>query len=310
MAVSLSDAATWEEIELSERTSEMMDELKASFGLVTSIPVQVLLTGACFKIWEGCSSGLREIFEEFLGKWKYVDGQPYVLENLGPHTSASEGCIGCSALGIEKYLEVVEVYAVTLLGTVLGDADLAISWVERAELPEEKRQEILRRLRSLCSLKHSKSSPSPGPPQSSERSRSHTVSGTDFTTSRDEGFSRAADTQHQPNGRDTKSAILKSKYPSLERFSEKIQPCLWWFRTVTLKFGNARLVLSHGRIVLWGSLILFIYYILRRKGATLKQIASKQAASVKKALIDTWKLAFSVQVNPLAAIQPLPSRTH
>ena len=43
-------------------------------------------------------------------------------------------------LGIDKYLEVVEVYAVTLLATALKDADLAISWVENASLPEENRQ--------------------------------------------------------------------------------------------------------------------------------------------------------------------------
>ena len=37
------------------------------------------------------------------------------------------------------------------------------------------------------------------------------------------------------------------------------------------------------------------------------RIALRQAVSAKKALVDAWQLAFSVQVNPLAAVQPLPA---
>lgn len=43
-------------------------------------------------------------------------------------------------LEINEYLEVVELYAITLLATVRKDIDLAISWVEDASLPEENRQ--------------------------------------------------------------------------------------------------------------------------------------------------------------------------
>ena len=37
------------------------------------------------------------------------------------------------------------------------------------------------------------------------------------------------------------------------------------------------------------------------------RIVSRQVSSVRRALIDAWQLAFSVQVNPLAAVQQLPS---
>lgn len=36
---------------------------------------------------------------------------------------------------------------------------------------------------------------------------------------------------------------------------------------------------------------------------------NKLALSVKKALVDLWQLAFSYQVNPLAAVQPVPTAT-
>ncbi|KAL5979390.1 hypothetical protein ACLOJK_019288 [Asimina triloba] len=186
---------------------------------------------ACFQLSEGYSSGLQEIFEEFLCKWKYVDGKGYVLENRRPHATADEGY---SFLAVEKYLEVSEVYIFTLLRAVLGDIDLAISWVEKAELPEEKREEMLRRLHSLYSRKQSTSALVPS--QSSDRNSSHTLSGS--VTSRVEGFSGAAE---KNNALNSKPAIIKSKYPFLERLSEKIGPCFWWFRTVTLEFCDARL---------------------------------------------------------------------
>ncbi|WMV37024.1 hypothetical protein MTR67_030409 [Solanum verrucosum] len=38
-------------------------------------------------------------------------------------------------------------------------------------------------------------------------------------------------------------------------------------------------------------------------------VLKRQASSTKKALVDFWQLAFSYQVNPLAAVQPLPPAT-
>lgn len=104
------------------------------------------------------------------------------------------------------------------------------------------------------------------------------------------------------NGEDSvKETILK--------LSGQRAPCLWWFRTFTLKFGNYRLVLSNGNVFL-GCLFLLICIIYRRKQASLKRFVRKQALSIKKGLMDIWQLAFSYQVNPLAAVQPLPAAGH
>ncbi|KAJ8628832.1 hypothetical protein MRB53_022155 [Persea americana] len=286
------------------RTSELFDELKALFGSVTAIPVEVLLTGACFQISEGCSSGLQAVLEEFLGKWKYVNAQSYVLTNVEMQRT-SERCPVCSVLETEKYLKVAEVYAVTLLGMFLRDTELAITWVEKAELPEEKRQEMLRRLRSLYPLKDSKSSLRPGTPEIEERGRGDATIGTKSSISGSEQLSSAFKDQKTLNGDITKPAISKASHHS--HLLERLVPCFWWYRTVTLKFGNAWFVLTQGRIVLWSTFILFIYYLFRSKGAAFKRIALRQAVSAKKALVDAWQLAFSVQVNPLAAVQPLPA---
>lgn len=58
-----------------------------------------------------------------------------------------------------------------------------------------------------------------------------------------------------------------TKKQSILEFPRRRTP-LWWFRTVTLKFGSSRLVLSNGSISL-GFLAALFYYIVRRKQASL-----------------------------------------
>lgn len=84
----------------------------------------------------GFSSKLKATFEEFLGKWTYVEGHTFVCLN-GVKNSTS---VRWPILSAEKYLEIVGVYAISLLGMSLNDIDLAVSWTEKAKLPEERRQ--------------------------------------------------------------------------------------------------------------------------------------------------------------------------
>ncbi|KAJ4958680.1 hypothetical protein NE237_025791 [Protea cynaroides] len=281
------------------RTPEMLNELKLLFGSVTAIPVQVVLTGACFQISESSFSGLQEFLTEFLSKWRYVDGQ------TGPFGAYYERLDGCSVLGVDRYLEAVELYSITLLGMVLNETDVAISWLEKAELPEENRQELLRRLHSLYSLTVTKSSQARDSPLLGEVNEAHAAFDKERTISEVDVSLRYSKDGHSPNG-----IIERKQSQAILKLSERIHPCFWWFRTINLKFGNARVVLTHGKIVIWSSFIVFIYYVLHKKRDTFKRIASRQVSSVKKALVDMWHLAFSVQVNPLAAVQPLPVATH
>ncbi|XVE98895.1 hypothetical protein REPUB_Repub03eG0148500 [Reevesia pubescens] len=280
------------------RTSMIMNELKTLFVSIEAIPVQVLLTGVCFQISEASTLGAREFLEEFLNKWRYVDEQYYVLASAEINLNFKEGSGSHLVLGIDQYAEVVELYAVMLLGTVSRDVDLAISWVEQAALPDKKRQELLRRLQSLYSTKVT---------NSSEGSLSHFPLAKHESHSSlkepnvPEGTPKGSKTGCLLNGEnDSKQAILK--------LYRKPYGCLWWFRNITLKFSNYELVISSGKILI-GCLILFIYYVFRRKKVSLRRIITRQALFVKKSLVDFWQLAFSYQVNPLAAIQSLPAAT-
>ncbi|XVE78716.1 hypothetical protein DITRI_Ditri14bG0000900 [Diplodiscus trichospermus] len=278
------------------RTSTILNELKTLFVTVEAIPVQVLLTGACFQISEALTSGVRECLEEFLNKWRYVDEQYYVLASVEINSNFKEGSDSHFVLGVDEYIQVVELYAVMLLGKVSSDVDLAISWVEQAALPDKKRQELLRRLHSLYSTKVT---------HLSQGSLSHlplaiyeshpSVEGPNVP----EGTLKDSKTSCLLNGKnDSKQAILK--------LNRSPYGWLWWFRNITLRFGNYQMVISNGKVLI-GCLTLFVYYILRRKEVSLQSIVRRQALFVKKCLVDLWQLAFSYQVNPLAAIQPLPS---
>ncbi|KAF7153872.1 hypothetical protein RHSIM_Rhsim01G0109900 [Rhododendron simsii] len=251
------------------RTQDVLNELLLLFGSVTTIPVQVILAGVCFQISEGPCTGSREFLEEFLGKWRFVDGQYYVLATADSNVGCVEGAGGHFVLHVDEYLEVVEAYVVTL-AMVLKDVGHAISWVEQAELPEEKRQEILRRLHSLYSPKRTGSSQCSIVTLPEDESEPHSSSIKEQYTSR--RSPEALKTPYPSKGNtDMKEVILK--------LSQQRVSCFWWFRTVTLKFGNGQVLISNGKIVL-GCLMILMYYILRRKQATVKRQDSKKTSFV------------------------------
>ncbi|XP_024028374.1 protein APEM9 isoform X2 [Morus notabilis] len=282
------------------RASEILNELKQSFPSVAAIPVQVLLTGVCFQIPEN-SSGVREFLEEFLSKWRLANESYYVLAGTEANIDNVEVCDERFVLGVDKYLDVVEVYVMKLLLTTPHDVNLAITWVEKAELPEEKQQGLLRRLHSLHSVKATNSSRGYSSPLSVENHKIHSSNVEKLNMS--DGSPEVLDNGNYPLNRE------KSRKQTVLRLSKRVEPCFWWIRTINLKFGNAQVVISKGKIAL-GFMILLAYWISRRKRASLKGIVQNQALFIKKAVVDLWQLAFSYQVNPLAAVQspPAPSR--
>ncbi|XP_057981486.1 protein APEM9 [Malania oleifera] len=281
------------------RASKILDELKELFTSVTDIPVSVLLASVCFQLAEGSSFGVQEFLEAFLNKWRYVDEQYYVLAGAEADIRNMVGCYGRFVLGVDKYLEVVEVYVFTLLGMVLNDIDLAVSWVENAALPEDQRQQLLRRLHSLYSLKVSNPSKGCSSPLPADE---HKACSSLNELNVSKRSPKVLNAQCPPDGgNNAEHRVLK--------LSRRFDPYFWWFRTITLKLGSARLVISNRKVML-GCLIFIISFVIRRKQITLKRIARKQVVSVKKALKDLWQLAFQYQVNPLAAVQPHPVMTH
>ncbi|XP_018514873.1 protein APEM9 isoform X2 [Brassica rapa] len=185
---------------------------------------------------------------------------------------------GNTSLDIDEYMEVVELYTFGVLGKDTNDVCLAVSWVEQAALSEERRQGLLRRLDSLLSLK----SPNVQEATSLEENPSYDVVNS------------------------SNKSLANEKNDYILKLSKQHEP--WSSRPLSLKFGNTRFSMSRGKVAI--SLVgLIICYALQRKRAALIRIIRRQMESTKKAIVDFWKLAFSYQVNPLAAIQPIPSTT-
>ncbi|KAF8077529.1 hypothetical protein N665_1030s0013 [Sinapis alba] len=256
------------------RAGEIVNELRQVFGEVAVVPVQVLLTGICLQISSGFYSGVREILEEFFSIWVYKDDH-YILSDPGLSEKVFHGKI---SLDIDEYMEVVELYTFGVLGKDTNDVGPAISWVEEeVALPEERRQGLLRRLHSLQSANVREAT-------SLEENPSYDV----------------------VNSSKSLASKKNDEIDSILKLSKQHEP--WSSRPLSLRLGNTRFSMSRGKVAI--SLVgLIICYALKRKRAALIRIIRRQMESTRKAIVDFWKLAFSYQVNPLAAIQSIPSTT-
>ncbi|CAN1170791.1 Protein APEM9 [Linum perenne] len=274
------------------RASNILSELKELFGYSAAIPTEVLLTGyasplVCFQISEGSLVDMKEFLEDFLSKWIFVDERFYVLGGAESTIKVHEEGDRRNSLDVETFLAVAEVYAVTLLGKHLKEFDLAISWLEKAALPEENRQVLLRRLHSMYSVK-----------TSDEVLGSSVSAENNWDLHGSEGSSMVAKTNYMPDG---ESRII------LDISRHRNHP-VWWFRCINVKFGNMQVAVTNGKIVV-SCIVVFLCYVLQKKQAALTRTVKKQVLSMKNAMVDLWQLAFSYQVNPLAAVQPIPAAT-
>lgn len=90
----------------------------------------------CLQISNGSYSSVREILED----------NHYILDDAKVNAKGLHGDI---SLGIDEYMEAVELYTFGVLAKDTKDMGLAVSWVEKAALPEETRQVLLNRSMSF-----------------------------------------------------------------------------------------------------------------------------------------------------------------
>ncbi|CAL4972435.1 unnamed protein product [Urochloa decumbens] len=279
------------------RTSDMFVQLKKMFGSVASVPSKVFLAGATIQMAAGSGSDLRPIFEDYLAKWRYRNDEVYVLN--GGQDSSSNGFVITSVMSSKQYVEVAELYTVTFLSIVSQHIETAISWAEKAELTQQGRQELLKKLYALRSAANKKPSTVEGVKQTAERTVSTSTNGS--TPSLHEDAPGTA-----PVYDSLKKVQVKSTRSSIQHVGNQFDPLFWWFHSVRLKFGKIHIVLQSGKCMLLFLLLFSTIYVLRRKAAGLKRIMFQHASSLRRAFFDALQLAFSVQMNPLAAVQQVP----
>ncbi|KAL5200033.1 hypothetical protein ABZP36_021236 [Zizania latifolia] len=286
-----------------KRTSEMFVQLKTVYGSVASIPLKIFITGATMQMYEGSGSDLRPIFEEYLSKWRYTDNQVYVLNEA--KNSSSNGLVVTSVMEPGQYFEVAELYTITLLSVVSCETEIAISWAEKAELTEQHRQDLLKKLHALPSEANKRSTNLwVKQSESAERNLSTSMNGS--TSPAHEDAPKSSAPAFNGSVHAVKRASPQSIHPSLQRVANQFDPLFWWFHSFRIKFGKIHVVLPSGKVMFLLSLLFSTVYILRRKGARLKRTVIQQFSSLRRAFLDALQLAFSIQMNPLAAVQQVP----
>ncbi|EER88914.1 hypothetical protein BDA96_10G328300 [Sorghum bicolor] len=279
------------------RTPEMFVQLKRMFGSVASVPARVFLTGATIQMAAGSVSDLKPNFEEYLANWRYTNDEVFVLD--GGHGSASNGFVVTSVMSTGQYFQVAELYTVTFLCIVSQDSETAISWAEKADLTEQSRQDLLKKLHAVRLAANKKLSAVEGVKQTAERNLSTSTNGSTPLPHEDPPKKIA------PVCDGLKKVLVKSAQPS-QHVANQFDPLFWWFHSIRLKFGKIHIVLPSGKLMFLFSLLFSTMYVLRRKTAGLKRTVFQQASSLRRAFLDALQLAFSVQMNPLAAVQQVP----
>ena len=109
-----------------------------------------------------------------------------------------------------------------------------------------------------------------------------------------EGLPQSFKTKHLNNEKDrSKNALIK--------LSKQIETCFCCFRGIHLKIGSTKFVITSGKIML-GCLLLFIYYVFRKKQATIKRYSIKFLAS--------WQNVSLISVFCILSSQRIQSPFH
>ncbi|XP_066372129.1 protein APEM9-like isoform X3 [Miscanthus floridulus] len=130
---------------------------------------------ATIQMAAGSVCDLRPIFEEYLTNWRYTNDEVYVLD--GEHGSTSNGFVVTSVMSTGQYFQLAELYTVTFICIVSHDSETAISWAEKADLTEQSRQDLLKKLHAVRLAANKKLSTVEGVKQTAERNLSTSTNG-------------------------------------------------------------------------------------------------------------------------------------
>ncbi|KAJ4816093.1 3-phosphoinositide-dependent protein kinase-1-like [Rhynchospora pubera] len=281
------------------RIRQVFIELKKIYGSIWAIPVEVFLTGANLLVKDGFKLELREILEEYLSKWEYmIDAGVYALREDETNKLSSNTLENDHKrryfLSCEFYLEVAAVYTVKLLARSFCNIELAISWVDSADLPQDGREALLKKLQKLAKKQR----------RAAQRAaaRVSTASSNEDSVETENEQSTAS-----KGDKERKDFSRKLVQQSIQRGSDRLDTFLWWFRSIKIKIGGLQFVIPSGKLMLLFSLFFWMSFLLRKRGDVFRSLAKSKINSLKQAAFDALRLAFSVQMNPLAAVQQVPA---
>ncbi|KAL3698071.1 hypothetical protein R1sor_012147 [Riccia sorocarpa] len=299
----------------SGRSSETFEVLPSIFGSVSKVPYSLVLTGICLQISAGLHGSAKIALEEYLSGWKSSEDR-----TSGDFMTKLVPPIG----HCQKRL--------CVLVTGLKNTKAAMLWMSQANIPEENKKAIFEQIQQIMQHERAKgkqkeqssdnffcdSTSGPVSSRSNQRKREQTNGVTHIqrlsvepeekeveAAPKDE-LSPTAGTGSSNNSRAiSKGSSICNKFPFVRTVCRLIELALLriraYFSPRCEGLGKRK------KTVLSGAFISIILIALLRNRRQLFKFLASMANPVKSAFSDLWQQAFSVQLNPLAAAQPLPS---
>lgn len=293
------------------RTRDIFHDLKTLFGSVALIPFSVLFTGVCMQLYEGEYQIVRKALDEFFEGWVFVQDVSWYIPSEAERQKAPWCIAQNSHLSMKNYLQIVELYAVNVLVKGLKNEDLALKWLEKLNILEEARQEIALKIKSVSRLQESKSIKCFSHPSSSHAQELSQAKDRSLKKGETEFSQMSKALSGSKEHLETVDICTGSMDNSVvSRYSKLVESLYLWFPALPSRLGNLGIAIPQGKTILILASTLFIFYLLKSKWKYAIRNLKEQVGAVKRVLIDFWQLAFNVQLNPLAAVQPLPSAPH
>jgi hypothetical protein len=265
------------------RVGEFFDILEKLNVGVAEWPLILLETGACLQISDGAYPAARAALEEFLA-------------------------VQSTCLSEEKYAQVVELLVIKVLVKGLQEIESAMNWVERANLTEETRLVILKKIQVQMERMKASSEPVsvevPSPTLEVKTFEEKSPGIKD--ESKEVVLEAGNDTADAPGTGDDEPSMRSKSLALLKRF--KVSEGFFSLKTL-VELALARLSAAssnlEGRALRFGALAALFLFVFLRHRHSLRRLVGKSFSAVRVGLSDLWQLAFSVQINPLAAVHPI-----
>ncbi|KAH7366522.1 hypothetical protein KP509_18G082400 [Ceratopteris richardii] len=295
----------------SGRSSLVFKDVEVVFGSIAKLPSSIFWTGICLQISARCYSEAQLSIESFLKERSYSTLEQQHFRASG-HNGKSSG------LSPERYVQIIDLYCVEVLAKGLGRSSDALQWVAETDIPAGTKQDIIKKLNKLA--------------VSMDRPADTLLSGFSEKASRDTSKRQKYLSESRISGsEEIKSDAISSK-EVIRRFDSDsslkrnflLSPIINYFsgwkscsslnHSGAPRWKMATVTLKQSKVKLGGAVAIFIMITVYRRRHQLPRLfhnlgkASKLVLyAVFMSLRELWDVAFNVQLNPLAAVQPLPS---
>ncbi|XP_024527118.1 protein APEM9 [Selaginella moellendorffii] len=243
------------------RLGSLFSILEDHFESLEFIPHYLVLPAICLQV----SSQLH--YPAHLALQCYLDGWSRDAQQSGFYTKTVKECT--MLLPEDIYADLSEIFSVHVLR--LNDPKLVLSWTEKLDLPERRRQELLEKLLDRTV---------PTPKNKEEEQGA--------------GFLGDKESAPTKKTRALQSTSLRISFAYWVKLLVEVLRIFWIQALARISFQFSAIGKSLATIIM--------VYALIKKRHLIRRAMSNVLRGALTGLKDFWDLAFGLQINPLAAV--------